>query len=287
VNEAIARIVSYRISKHIGESVKAVADPYRIMIKLPYPLADKYLLDAVKGIGDVRNELEESLKDSFMLKFRFTHVGRLFGFLAEDATVNHRLIDYMKNSVIYEEAMRSIFFRYFDVERTRKVFDELRSGKIKLVVDKRKELSYFGKLGIERLGGREAIGGFEPRDEMIKAFKERMLTKTVQLKCLNCGTNRFLFLATAEEKIKCAKCGSPSLYLFHEKHKKAKETMAYEAGLVQSFGKWGVYALASYGVGAKTADRVLAKLRKDEKDFWWDLIDAQKNFIKNKKYWKP
>jgi len=256
------------------------------MVKLPYPLDEKYLLAPIKEIRDVKTELEESLRNSFMLKFKFTHVGRLFGFLAEDAVVSGRLIDYLRNGVIYEETLRALFFRYFDLERTEKVFSDLKSGKLKLVVDKRKTLSYFGKLGIDRLGGREAIGGFEPRENMIKAFKERMLTKTVQLKCLNCSTTRFLFLATAENKIKCPKCGSETLYLFHERIKKSKADMQYESGLVQSFGKWGVYALASYGVGAKTADRVLAKLRRNEDDFWWDLIEAQKNFIKNKKYWK-
>ena len=286
VNEAISRIFSKRISEHIGESVRAVADPYRIIIKLPYPLDEKYLSKSLNGIGNVRNELEQSLANSFMLKFRFTHVGRLFGLLAEDATVTHRFIDYMRNSVVYEEAMRSIFFRYFDIEKTEKVLELLGNGKIKLVIDKRKELSYFGKLGVQRLSSREAIGGFEPRAEMIKTFKARMLEKTVQLKCVGCGSIRFLHLAGASEKIKCAKCGSESLFIFRENIKKSKADEEYESGLVRNFGKWAVYALASYGVGARTADRVLANLRRSEDDFWWDLIEAQKNFIKNKKYWK-
>lgn len=286
VNEAIARIFSTNISKHIGESVRAVADPYRIIVKLPYPLDEKYLSGAIKGIKDVKSELETSLENSFLLKFRFTHVGRLFGLLADDATVTHRFIDYLRNSVVYEESIRAIFFRYFDIEKTEKVLGELKTGKRRLVVDKRKELSYFAKLGIDRLGSKEAIGGFEPRAEMIKSFRERMLVKTVQLKCLACDSNRFLHLAGAPEKIKCNKCGSEMLFLVHEKIKKKRSDEEHEAELVKSFGKRGVYALASYGVGAKTAERVLNNLRRDEDSFWWDLIEAQKLFIKNKKYWK-
>jgi ATP-dependent Lhr-like helicase len=164
------------------------------------------------------------------------------------------------------------------------VFDDLRNGKLKLVVDKRKELSMLARIGVSRSG--EAIGGFEPRVEMVRAFKERMLSKTVQLKCVSCGATRFLHLAGAPEKIKCAKCSSESLFLLNEKIEKKKSEREYEAGLVRNFGKWAIFALASYGVGPATADRVLAKLRRSEEDFWWDLIEAQKTFIKNKRYWK-
>ena len=38
VNQSLARILSFKISELVGESVRAVADPYRVIMKFPYPL---------------------------------------------------------------------------------------------------------------------------------------------------------------------------------------------------------------------------------------------------------
>ena len=46
VNQAISRIFSKKLSKLVGESVWAVSDPYRIMLKLPFPLKDEHIKKA-------------------------------------------------------------------------------------------------------------------------------------------------------------------------------------------------------------------------------------------------
>ena len=98
INEAFGRIISYNLSKLIGESVRAVADAYRIMIKLPFPLDNKNLENAIRSIKSPTKQLELSLENSMLLKSRFTHVGRLFGLLKEDAIVTHRFIDALKTA---------------------------------------------------------------------------------------------------------------------------------------------------------------------------------------------
>jgi ATP-dependent Lhr-like helicase len=57
------------------------------------------------------------------------------------------------------------------------------------------------------------------------------------------------------------------------------------AELVRGYGKKAVIALSVYGVGPQTASKILRMMRQDEKQFFMDLIDAQKNFIKNKRFW--
>ena len=131
----------------------------------------------------------------------------------------------------------------------------------------------------------KAIGGFEPREAMVEAFRERILLKTLELKCLNCETKRFMYLAGAPEIIKCHKCGQQALTIISKKQSHEEEE--YNAGLIRAFGKRALIALSVYGIGPSTADRVLKKLQKDDKDFYWDLLEAQKRFIKNKKFWKP
>lgn len=286
VNECFARLFSKNLSRILGESVRAVADPYRITVKLPFPLAEEHLLKAFNEIRNVRSSLEEALTHSYLLRFKFLHAGRLFGLLAEDATVGSRFIDAMRYSAVYEEAVRAIFFRYFDVEKTEEILEKIRKKEVSVVVDKREKPGFFAKLGLDRLKAREAVGGFEPREQMAAAFKERALTKTLNLKCLNCGATRYLHLAGAPDELSCHKCKEKGYALLGHKSEPEDE-LKFKAGLIRAYGKKALIALSTYGIGPKTADRILKKLHKDEQGFYLDLIEAQKNFVKTKKFWKP
>lgn len=283
VNEGIARLFAYRLSELLGESVRTVSDPYRIMIKLPFALKEKHVMEAFNNIKSVRAELERSVHNSFLMKFTFTHVGRLFGLLSEDASVSSRFIDSLRYSVVYEESLRYIFSRYFDVERTEDIFSKIKSGEISLVVDERNSPSFFADIGIARTSAKESVGTFEPRERMVMALKEHVLSKTAKMVCLNCGATRFIYLATAKNSdLKCPKCGHDSL----APDRGTREEKEYAANLIRSYGVKALIALSVYGIGPSTAARVLKKLHKDEESFYLDIIEAQKAFVKTKKYWK-
>ncbi len=286
VNEGLARLFSANLSRTLGESVRAVADPYRITVKLPFPLATEHITRAWDSIKTVRGPLEDALSESYLLRTKFIHVGRLFGMLTEDATISGRFISALRYSAVYEEAVRSVFFRYFDVKRTEDVLAKIAKKEIKVVVDKRDKASYFAKLGLDRLSSKESMGGFEPREAMVTAFKARALSKMLHLKCMNCGATRYLHLAGAPEHLQCHKCGEKALTLI-EREGEPEEELRFKAGLIRAYGKTALIALSTYGIGARTADRVLRKLHRDEQAFYLDLIEAQKNFIKNKRFWKP
>jgi ATP-dependent Lhr-like helicase len=285
VNEALSRIFSKKLSRLIGESVISVADPYRIMLKLPYPLREENIVSSFRELRDVRRELTEALESSALLKFKFLHVGRMFGLLSEDATIGSRFIQTMRYSVVYEEAIRSIFFRYFDVPRTEEVLRKLRDGRLELSVDVRKKPSFFAGIGLERVSGADTAGGFEPRERIVAAFKENALSKTVRLKCLNCGASRFMHLAGAPETIRCHRCNEQAMAML-DREGGARGDLEFSGNLIRAYGKRALIALSTYGVGPSTADRVLRRLHRSEEAFYLDLIEAQKLFVKNKKYWK-
>jgi len=67
--------------------------------------------------------------------------------------------------------------------------------------------------------------------------------------------------------------------------KKYREAIR-EASLVEAYGSRALAAFSIYGIGTATAARVLRLLRKDHKQFIIDLIEAQKSFVRTKKYWK-
>ncbi len=279
VNECIARVLSKKLSELLSETVFAVTDPYRILMKLPYPLSEEHIKRSFLSIRNIERDLNSVLENSSLLRFKFLHVGRMFGLLSVDANVSNRFITAMRYSVVYEETMRSIFFRYFDIKKTERVLSDISSGKIRLVVDKRERASYFANIGIKRFSSGESVGTFEPRERVISAFKENALTKTLELRCINCGATRFMHLAGAPEEIHCHKCNGQTLGI------KGKDE-EFTAGLIRTYGKKALIALSTYGIGAHTADRILRNLHRSDDAFILELLEAQKNFIKNKKYWK-
>lgn len=286
VNNSIGRVVASRISRMVGESVRSVADPYRIFIKLPFPLGKKHIEKAIVRHGNVKLEIENSLRNSPLLKFKFIHTARLFGLLSLEGTVNQRFIDVMKYSPVYQETIRSIFTRYFDVEKASEIMENLRTGKQEIIFDERKEPGFFSLIGLKRLGSGEAVGDFEPRENAVLALKEKVLSKLLRLQCLNCGYTRYLYLATAPEKIKCDRCGMESITIITD-FDQGQERLEYISRLIASYGKKALIALSVYGIGPGTAEKVLKKLHPDEKTLYLDLIEHQKRFVKNKKFWKP
>ncbi len=287
VNNSMGRIVSSRLSRILGESVRSVVDPYRIFIKLPFPLQKKHIREVLLRKGNIRFELEESLRNSPLLRFKFTHTARLFGLLSIDGSINQRFIDVMRHSPVYQETIRSIFSRYFDVALTEKIMGDMRNGRVALDFDEREKPGFFSDIGLKRLGkGAEAVGDFEPRETAILALKEKVLSKLVRLLCLNCGYTRYLYIATAPDSIKCDRCGLESITLV-QRENQSREELGHIARLISAHGKKAIIALSVYGVGPGTAERVLKRLHPEEKLFYLDLIERQKQFVKTKKFWKP
>ena len=54
---------------------------------------------------------------------------------------------------------------------------------------------------------------------------------------------------------------------------------------MSSYGQRAAVALSVYGIGPASAARALMMRKGQERSFFIDLIEAQKNFIRTKKYW--
>jgi ATP-dependent Lhr-like helicase len=133
------------------------------------------------------------------------------------------------------------------------------------------------------------------------------MNSKVRLVCVNCGqwTQAFTVKYLPKE-IKCKKCEAKLLGVVRptnveitkiirkklrgiemtEEEKKRFERVRKTADLFLVYGPKAAVALAAKGVGPQTASRILAKFHRTEEDFLRDILEAERQYIRTKRYWK-
>jgi ATP-dependent Lhr-like helicase len=200
---------------------------------------------------------------------------------------------------MYEEAVREIFHDKLDIENSMKVLGMIRSGELSLVAGR---LSHIGGSGFT--GGRELMAPETADRSIILALKDRIMNDHVLLFCLNCKKySAKKKVEDVEDPPVCPVCGSRLIAALKPwergememaKHpeklrtedEKLKVKRVYRNGnIVLSHGKKAVIALASRGLGPETASRVIAKLKEDEDDFYRDILRAERDYVRTRRFW--
>ncbi len=305
VNETLGRVITALLASRFGSGVAMEIDPYRIKLELPKRIR---AIDIVKLIMDidplfVEPIIEKTLKNTMLLKWKMVHVARKFGALSRDVDYERismdKLLKVFEGTPMYEEAVREIFHDKLDVENSKKVLGMMRSGELSLVAGR---LSFIGGSGFT--GGRELMAPETADRSIILALKDRIMNDHVLLFCLNCKKySAKKKVEDVEDPPVCPVCGSKfiaalkpwerdemELARHPEKLKleddKLKVKRVYRNGnIVLSHGKKAVIALASRGLGPETASRVIAKLKEDEDDFYRDILRAERDYVRTRRFW--
>jgi ATP-dependent helicase Lhr and Lhr-like helicase len=307
-NEALSRLLAHIVSIRIGRSVNVRASPYMVMLEVG---RDFDIVGALEGITDENAEaaLKSALAETELFRYRFITIAKLFGVIEREAVVSKsfakRIIRVMNDTPIHEEAFRELMENYFGIATLKDFFRKLNRKTIKINLIKRDKPSILTKTILNSAYyTKELITPLTPNSELVESFSRFILSKVVNLLCTYCGFrfSRKLNEIKGADKIVCPNCGSPMITFYDDEYNKViikrieskklnskeknilKEMLQY-ASLIESYGPKAATALSVYGVGPKTAARALMMLRHDEKDFFMDLIEAQKNFIRTKKYW--
>jgi len=285
VNETLGRILALLLTARRGSSVAVEIDPYRIKLSPAKPEEVESILKSIQPEA-VESLAERAVFDTRLMQWKVVNAARKFGFLSKEdelSRINVRsLVVKLKDTPIYREALREIFVEKMDVERTAEVVEKISSGEI--------EVSVYNELSPISLAARQRamdILAVKSSEAILRAFRERLEKEVVRVYCLNC---RACYTERVEsfERFTCIKCGSKMIAVFNSRRKpeEFRERELFKlANLVMAHGKRAVYALSTFGIGADTAARLLSRYYLEEDDFFKALIEAERNYIRTRRFW--
>jgi ATP-dependent Lhr-like helicase len=309
VNETLGRFLSAMLTNRLG-SVGFKCDPYRIMLQLQVKNVDMIKETLLQTNPELlRSYLEISLTKSNLFEWKFVHVAKRFGAIARGAQYGKvrmgKIIDSYVGSPIYKETLKDLEVEKLDIELATEMLRKIQGKKIALVF-RSGELSQLGSMGVKRQYA-EVIGPEKPNKEIFEMFKHRLQNTKVKMVCVNCGQWQQTFIVKELPKVlKCKKCEAKLLGVTRVKsidmgklvkkkirgspltseEAKRFERLRMTGDMFLVYGNKAVLCLAAKGVGPQTASRILAKYHKSEEELMRDILEAERIYIRTKKYWK-
>lgn len=302
VNETLAKIYSALLTARLGESVGVSTDAYRIMLELPRAMDRRVLLETFLSIkpGTVEALARLTVLNSTYLKWRFANVAKKFGIVEKGADhryINYgRLFDLHKDTPVYNDAVNMVLNEDLDIPNTERAVKLIADGAVKVVAG---GISHVGLEGITRT--KELMQPARADHAILAAMKKRLDGETLFASCLNCKCQRRLLVSEAPKRVTCPQCGGVMVALLKEYErdlikdygkpgrdesgKKDDLRLLKNANLVNSYGGRAAIVLAGRGVGPDVAARVLRKMHVSDDDMLRDIMAAEVNYAKTKRFW--
>lgn len=305
-NETLARFIAAILSAEYGEIIASKSDPYRIILR-GTSAEDIKKIFVNYNPEDIEVILEKALQNSTLFKWRFINVAKRFGAISKGANFEklkiERIIDVYKDSPIYKEILREIFTEKLDLESAKNVFRQIKDKKIR--IEECEGLSPLAELGF-RYELTDIARPDRPEKEIFKLFRKRLMDTKIRILCVNCGKYAVNFyVKEIDDEPRCRYCHSRLLAVLRphlieaqeivkkrlagkeltDEETKNLERIRRSADLVIVYGKKACIALAGRGVGPQTASRILARMHRNEDEFYKDILKAEREFIRTKKFW--
>ncbi len=308
INHTLATMLSTIISSEIGYLVEAKSDPYRILLSSTGKLIIRHVTEFFKQDFDIETVLSVSIVGTHPLNWKTWYVAKKFGVIEKEAQYDKRasrlIQDRYRNTVVYEEVLRELFYEKYDLEKTKEVILAIKENRIKIY---EKEVNNFSPIAQPIL---KHIAGFVALPQSIEKtildlVKKRLDNGKHRLVCMSCG--RWESVKKTKEiglLIKCPVCKSQliaetysndneMIQLINRKKKGMKLSIQEEkkyrrawktSSLIQTFGNKAIVTLSGFGIGVDTAARILRNYS-DEEEFYKNIYRAEKTYVSTRGFW--
>ncbi|MFA5406101.1 MAG: DEAD/DEAH box helicase [Candidatus Nanoarchaeia archaeon] len=302
VNQTLSEIMAYFLSLKKETTIGIKNDAYRIVFNFK-DAADTIMIESLlkeikpSWLGPVAYE---AVKNSNAFMYRFMHVAKRFGVISKDTEYNSyrlkKILEGYENTVITKEAYKEMLVEKLDLEESEKAITIINNGQLKMVEASKETID-------ELSTGFRDFSNPKTTKEIMDVVKERLLNTHYWYYCLNCGKFVGKLMVRDVKNLTCA-CGS-KLITFFKQHENVKTALVKKMNnepLTKEESKWyknledrasmfinydymAPYTVSGRGVGVRTALRILKGFYKTEVEFLKRIIEAEKQFIKTKKYW--
>ncbi|MFQ5710537.1 MAG: DEAD/DEAH box helicase [Candidatus Geothermarchaeales archaeon] len=315
VDETLAQLVKALVKSTHGVELEHASSPYRVIfLDRTRSLGPGSLVEVVKKLGDFCDRIEDILEVEAVRQGKFLwtlwNVCKRMGALRRGTRYRKRLARelyyHLRGKPPTREALSELFTRYYDVEATRALLEEIRRGEVKIYA---KLLPTWSHLEMEYVLGNEtpAYREFIEEREALELLKQRVRGSRVKLLCLNCGELMGLYTVGYLERrgVRCVSCGSPLLgkvphlveglrlaqkirrrRRLSEEEREAVERLRASARLISNFGVKALWCLQAYGVGVETAKRILRSGAGDEERLFRRILEAQRKYFETRMFWE-
>ena len=308
VNRLLARVIGHLISERIGQSVAVHQDPYRIIIEADVaPSAVVSVLEELHKL-DLKTATEKAVERSGIFKRRLIHAGKKCGAIAKDAEYASvsiaGLIEALRDTPVYEEAMSMIFHDDLDLAGSADVIEKINAGAIEVKLIESEALSPIARIGVEEISRRGEIVSPERLRALLKQSTRARVNDTFLVAvCTNCWN--FLELRRVgdlEGLLKCPVCEKEAIGLSTDSYenvfslamkarsradmrgKKLKlvEAVRKSAELRKEYGHSADMLIAGRGIRLAEAATLAAKMRKEGTDLVELIIEGEREALRRR-----
>ncbi len=287
VNEVFGRTLATLLAAKRGTSISVEIDPYRIKL---YPASVDEVMESMKNLKTIAEKgglewlAERAMLDTKLFQWKIVSAARKFGILSKNADLTRMNLKKfalkLKGTPVYREAVREILTERFDVKKLYSILSKL-FEEIEVLRVNNSEISKISR------GSFDLFLPSKPTSAIIQVFKKRLENEECIFYCINCGCT--LKLRVRDAITECIKCKSKLIACVNAKRgleEFSKDELVRIANLVMSYGKKAIYAMNTYGIGAETAARILSRYYRSEEEFFKALLDAEKNYVRTRKFWR-
>jgi ATP-dependent Lhr-like helicase len=308
VNRLLARLLGHLVSERIGQSVAVHQDPYRIVIEADISPSNVLSIMSEIKWAELRGLTEKAVERSGIFKRRLIHAGKKCGAIAKDADYASvsisGLMEALRDTPVYDEAMDMIFHDDLDVDGSAGVLEKMSRGEIEVKLIEYEGLSPIARIGVEEISRRgEIVSPERLRALLRQSTKARVLDTFMVVVCTYCWNHLELKKVGDLEGVeKCPYCGHNSLGLSTDSYEnvfslamkfrsrsemrgkllKSVESLRKTAECRAKYGHVFDMLMAGRGIRIADAANLAAKVKEEGRDVVDSIIEGERDALRRR-----